>query len=496
MKRIVLLVLAGATAALLLGAVGAQAVVVPAEPTWPIPANPTAGPPPIEAFPPAGDIPPLAEAIADPVRPAATCGDWHRQSSYGDRWPAGSTWWEYRCSDSYAEYHNTCPGPACDAFCPTCWWEIREWTDHFFWDGANAVFYGEAYSESVIYDSEDSYSSVYWWDAPTLSWYTLGPLYLTVSVQGTGSGEVRSSPGGIVCPYACQAGFDAGITVTLTATAAASSSFTGWSGPCSGTGTCQVTMDQARSVTATFAAVPPANMAPTAAFTFSCSGRSCAVDGSGSADSDGTIVTYSWGFGDQTSGSGQVAHHTYAGYGTYPVSLTVTDDVGATATVTHTVTLTNAAPTASFTVRCTGLSCSVDGRASADSDGTIVSYAWSFGDGAGGSGATTSHTYAGAGSYIVALTVTDDGGTSATVSRRINPISLFARGYKSGGTQKVDLSWSDGGAAAYDIYRGSGRIATVQGTSYTDLVKKGPGRYVYRVCASQAFCSADVSVVF
>lgn len=76
---------------------------------------------------------------------------------------------------------------------------------------------------------------------------------LSVAKAGTGSGSVTSSPAGITCGSTCSSTFSTGSAVTLTATPDASSNFTGWSGACSGTGTCSVTMDMARSVTATFA---------------------------------------------------------------------------------------------------------------------------------------------------------------------------------------------------------------------------------------------------
>jgi subtilisin family serine protease len=76
---------------------------------------------------------------------------------------------------------------------------------------------------------------------------------LTVTKGGAGTGTVTSSPAGIDCGSTCSHSFDAGTSVTLTATATAGSSFAGWSGGgCSGTGTCQVTMNAATSVTATF----------------------------------------------------------------------------------------------------------------------------------------------------------------------------------------------------------------------------------------------------
>ena len=80
---------------------------------------------------------------------------------------------------------------------------------------------------------------------------------LTVSKIGTGSGTVAGSPPGINCGGTCQFAYIQGNVVTLTPTAAAGSTFAGWSGDCTGTGVCTVTMSQARSVTATFNLVPP-----------------------------------------------------------------------------------------------------------------------------------------------------------------------------------------------------------------------------------------------
>ena len=80
---------------------------------------------------------------------------------------------------------------------------------------------------------------------------------LTVAKSGTGTGSVASTPSGISCGTVCSASYPAGGSVTLTATAAAGSAFTGWSGECTGTGTCTVTMDGDHSVTADFEAVQP-----------------------------------------------------------------------------------------------------------------------------------------------------------------------------------------------------------------------------------------------
>ncbi len=84
----------------------------------------------------------------------------------------------------------------------------------------------------------------------------------------------------------------------------------------------------------------PVNQPPTASFTFNCNDLACSFDGSGSSDSDGSIVSYSWAFGDSSTGSGVTTNHTYANAGTFNVSLTVTDDDGATGNQVQPVTVT------------------------------------------------------------------------------------------------------------------------------------------------------------
>jgi streptogramin lyase len=84
--------------------------------------------------------------------------------------------------------------------------------------------------------------------------FGIEPVQLTVNKTGKGSGTVTSSPEGINCGSECSAGYAQGTEVTLTAAAAIGSEFSGWSGSgCSGTGTCKVTMSEAKSVTAEFA---------------------------------------------------------------------------------------------------------------------------------------------------------------------------------------------------------------------------------------------------
>src|SRR5882724_8509611 len=79
----------------------------------------------------------------------------------------------------------------------------------------------------------------------------IGPT-LTVSKSGAGTGTVTSNLPGINCGTACAASYATGTPVTLTATPATGSTFMGWTGGCSGTGTCVVTMNADKTVTANF----------------------------------------------------------------------------------------------------------------------------------------------------------------------------------------------------------------------------------------------------
>lgn len=127
----------------------------------------------------------------------------------------------------------------------------------------------------------------------------------------------------------------------------------------------------------------------------------------------------------------------------------------------------NALPTASFAENCDGLECTFDGSASADPDGSIASYAWNFGDGATGSAATASHTYASAGTFTVTLTVTDDAGATDSTARQLSlgtttllASDAFDRTVSNGlGTADVGGPWTTtGSSSAYAVAGGEGRI--------------------------------------
>jgi PKD repeat protein len=145
------------------------------------------------------------------------------------------------------------------------------------------------------------------------------------------------------------------------------------------------------------------------------------VDAAASTDPDGTITAYDWAFGDGSTASGTTASHSYAAPGTYPVTLTVTDDEGDTDQLTVDVTVEepNQLPTAAFTAATDAAEVQVDASGSTDPDGTVTSYDWEFGDGGTATGATASHVYADPGTYPVTLTVTDNRGGTDSVTQDV-----------------------------------------------------------------------------
>ena len=224
----------------------------------------------------------------------------------------------------------------------------------------------------------------------------------------------------------------------------------------------------------------PPNALPTAGFTATPetgeAPLTVSFDAGASDDTDGTIVSYEWDYGDGTTGTGEMASRDYDAAGSYTVTLMVTDDLGATGSATYPLTFTgNQAPTASFTyattstdapftvdfdagasddidrsivsfdwdygdsttatlaVTTTGpipnqtptasftatpgsgnvpLFVAFDASASSDSDGTIDVYDWEFDDGTTATGASVNHSFVNPGTYAVNLTITDNDGAT------------------------------------------------------------------------------------
>ncbi|MEJ2246705.1 MAG: PKD domain-containing protein, partial [Acidobacteriota bacterium] len=196
------------------------------------------------------------------------------------------------------------------------------------------------------------------------------------------------------------------------------------------------------------------------------------------SDSSGDIETYSWDFKDGSSDMGEGVTHTFMAPGDYEVTLTVIDSDNTMDSAKKIINVTSAGnqpPTATFTATPVSgdapLDVSFDATGSTDSDGTIDTYEWDFGDGSTGTGDTINHTYTTQGTYTVTLTVTDDAGGSDTATTSIEVTSgnpdpfgnvselvgddrapAMASGYVQDGDEEVFLVWSNNNNGTSEIY--------------------------------------------
>jgi len=216
-------------------------------------------------------------------------------------------------------------------------------------------------------------------------------------------------------------------------------------------------------------------------------------DASTTVDPDNDTLTYSWDFGNGTTGSAISGFHTYTTPGTYEIELVVTDSSGSTSSLSRSILVTtpeNETPVVSFTATPTSgaapLTVVFNASASSDPDGTIASYHWSFGDGATATGKNATHGYSTAGAYVVTLTVEDNEGATSTGSLIILvsapgnqlPVADFTADPEASFLVPTTISFDasashdpDGSIVAYqwdfgDGDAGAGQTTTHQYTSY------------------------------
>ena len=216
------------------------------------------------------------------------------------------------------------------------------------------------------------------------------------------------------------------------------------------------------------------NRAPTASFSYVKNGQVVTFTDT-SVDPDGSITARSWSFGDSQVGSGSSVAHRYASKTSYTVTLTVTDDQGAQDSDTQVITITNLNPVAQFDASANGLDASFTDQ-STDSDGTIASRLWNFGDGGTSTATNPTYTYAASGTYNVTLTVTDNNGATATdtdtvsvSSSNVGPTANFTSA-ASGSNQIAFTDTSndsDGSVVAWLWNFGDGTTSTAQNPSHT-----------------------------
>ena len=223
-------------------------------------------------------------------------------------------------------------------------------------------------------------------------------------------------------------------------------------------------------------------------------------DASKSYDPDDQELAYFWDFGDGTTSTQLRTMHTYKDEGKYLVRLTVTDNSEADcndATIQQAIRV-NQPPQAIVEgpeAACAGLEVSFDGTRSTDSPEDKLTYRWNFGDGETGEGAKIAHKYLKGGEYQVALTVTDDSGTTCDVDMDRLKLSVNTRPVADAGEDiilckknpgdplKVTFNASaskdaDGDILTYTWYFGDGE--TGEGKAINHRYEKG-GEYIAKL---------------
>ena len=232
-----------------------------------------------------------------------------------------------------------------------------------------------------------------------------------------------------------------------------------------------------------------------ASFTSSCVGLNCSFNAAGSTDAIGTIVKYSWNWGDGSPVYSTVSPTTIHGFvsgGNYVVTLTVTDNLTSTSSVSQPVSATNGAPppstpVAAFSSNCTNLSCAFT-DASTDTGGTITGWSWNFGDGTPVSTSQNpTHVYTAGGTYTAVLTVTDNLADTNAISHTVAPAAApppstpvaaftsnctnlsctFTDGSTDTGSTISGWSWNFGDGTAVSTAQNPTHVYASPGTGYT-----------------------------
>jgi PKD repeat protein len=211
-------------------------------------------------------------------------------------------------------------------------------------------------------------------------------------------------------------------------------------------------------------------------------------NGSRSSDPDGTITTWFWVFGDNTSGTGKTVNHTFLKTGTYTVTLTVTDDDGATHTDTTTCVITqpNRRPTAPIItgpLNGTKNTLYTYSVSSTDADNDTIRYSITWGDETSyvnistflpsGTPFMCTHSWTTAGRYVVTIRVTDDHNLSSS------KITVYIDAKQTG---NIGYLFDDDSDGIYDAFYSdaSKQITTVQNQdgSY-NIDSDGDGEWDY-----------------
>ena len=222
---------------------------------------------------------------------------------------------------------------------------------------------------------------------------------------------------------------------------------------------------------------------PVAAFSFDsvCQGNQTTFQDLSSIDvGNGTISSYLWIFGDGDSSTAQNPAHTYASAGNYQVQLSILSSFGCSASITKTV-LVQENPSVSFSMSPSSQLCNftpIQFIGSAQNSTSLTdSFVWNYGDGANGTGSSSTHSYTNYGNYNVTLTAVSDNACSNSLSKQVEilvpPQASFSASPVCQGTetQFTDLSVTNNNEAisgcAWDFDLNGVADDTNRNSSYT-----------------------------
>src|SRR3989454_8246681 len=223
------------------------------------------------------------------------------------------------------------------------------------------------------------------------------------------------------------------------------------------------------------------NVPPVASFTYSPTivavGQSVSFDATASNDPDGIITSYQWNFGDTTpplSITVPTATHSFSNSGSYDVSLTVTDNGGATNTASQTLVVGSLLPVAQFTVTPSqpliGEAVTFDATQSHDPRHLPLTYKWQFGDGLGNNANATvvTHTYAQQGEYVATLTLNDTVGLISSTTRAVLVTRIpYVPGVKAGEWARFLVSGNTTTTTTQGLLVATVNVTMVTGTNVT-----------------------------
>ncbi|MEM3361440.1 MAG: PKD domain-containing protein [Candidatus Bathyarchaeia archaeon] len=262
---------------------------------------------------------------------------------------------------------------------------------------------------------------------PPVAIFTFSPLYPEVNQAVTFDASGSCDPDGYIVSYTWN--FGDGTPPVVENDPIAYHTYTSF-----GDYTVKLTVTDNSGLTDDETAQVHVSQHPVASFTFSPQDPAVheivTFDASASSPDGGTLVSYTWNFGDGnvTSTSNPIITHAYNTHGTYTVTLNVTDSEGKWDTVSHEITVEKA-PIAEFWwtpyYPQRGETVTFDASASTPDGGVIISYAWDFGDGTPiieENDPEITHVYTTAGEYTVTLNVTDSEGRWDTATHTITVV--------------------------------------------------------------------------